>query len=388
VFGLAVVLLCLAPQPPRAERPTPAQLPGTRFVDVGGHRLRARVAGSGTPVVVLDAGLGDSGEISWREVFAPVAGFTTVVWYDRAGLGESEPGAAPRSYTQAATEMRALLRGLGLAPPYVLAGHSLGAAHIRAFASLYKDEVAGLVFVDPVCEECFPADVSRIVAEEEERLRDAPAAVKAEARSLWADAAQGCRLLRSYGPPPDVPLQVLVAGRDRPPGWVRNQLASYGSWGAQASEGGLTVTPDSTHYLQLDEPALVVAAIRRVVFPGVEPILRAVLRAQGGEAAVARYRELRRRYPADLFSESTLNRLGLEELAAQRLPAAVALLRLNVEMYPRAFNTHDSLGEAYMVQGDRPAAEASYRRSLELNPRNANAAHRLEKLRAMATSPR
>jgi len=70
---------------------------------------------------------------------------------------------------------------------------------------------------------------------------------------------------------------LLVAGRDRPPHWVKSVLDEFGSWMAEASEGGVAVTPDSTHYIDRDEPLLVVSAIRRVVFPSVENTLERVI---------------------------------------------------------------------------------------------------------------
>jgi cytochrome c-type biogenesis protein CcmH/NrfG len=59
---------------------------------------------------------------------------------------------------------------------------------------------------------------------------------------------------------------------------------------------------------------------------------------------------------------------------------AIGIIHLNVEAYPRSSNAHDSLGEAYLADGDRARAIASYRRALELGPRNANAAAVLKKI--------
>ena len=55
----------------------------TQDIDVGGHKLRIQVAGSGSPTVVLDYGLGGSVE-TWNDVFPEVARFSRVVAYDRA----------------------------------------------------------------------------------------------------------------------------------------------------------------------------------------------------------------------------------------------------------------------------------------------------------------
>jgi len=64
------------------------------------------------------------------------------------------------------------------------------------------------------------------------------------------------------------------------------------------------------------------------------------------------------------------------------LDAAVEVFRANVEMNPESANAHDSLGEAYMLKGDREAAIESYTKSLELNPENSNAVEKLENLNA------
>ncbi|MFN2531482.1 MAG: hypothetical protein ABR555_09315, partial [Pyrinomonadaceae bacterium] len=186
--------------------------------------------------------------------------------------------------------------------------------------------------------------------------------------------------LRSFGKPPDVPTFLLVAGRGRPPHWVQAVLAQYGTWIAEAKEGGLTVTSDSAHYIQRDEPTLVVSAIRRVVFPSVQNVLERAISEKGVEASVALYQQLRARYPADYFRESTLNTLGYQQLTAKHVKEAITLFKLNVEMYPKAFNTYDSLGEAFMVEGDREKAISNYRRSLALNPLNTNAVEMLKKL--------
>jgi len=87
----------------------------TRFIDVGGYKLRLQVSGVGSPTVVFDSGLGDSLE-PWSEVFSEIARFTRVVAYDRAGLGKSDPGPTPRSFTQIATELHTLLRAAEIPP--------------------------------------------------------------------------------------------------------------------------------------------------------------------------------------------------------------------------------------------------------------------------------
>lgn len=133
-------------------------------VDVGGHKLHLQVGGSGTPTVVFESGLGDDLG-AWRSVFTAVTAFSRAVAYDRAGYGKSDPGPEPRSYAQVATELHAMLRRSDLPPPYVLVGHSLGGAYLRAFAHLFKDEVAGIVFVDPFSEDMVASASAKDTAE-------------------------------------------------------------------------------------------------------------------------------------------------------------------------------------------------------------------------------
>ena len=91
----------------RRAFPAPGQL-----LDVGGHRLHLQCAGQGRPTVVLETGLG-AWSSHWALVQPVVAGATRVCAYDRAGLGWSEPGPAPRGAGRIAGELRALLRQAG-----------------------------------------------------------------------------------------------------------------------------------------------------------------------------------------------------------------------------------------------------------------------------------
>jgi pimeloyl-ACP methyl ester carboxylesterase len=379
-----LVCLCSSLSAQQAKIATQTNIQ-TQYIDVGGYKLRLQVAGSGTPTVVFDCGFGDSLEV-WNGIYPEVARFSRVVAYDRAGLGKSEPGPEPRSFTQIATELHTLLHRANIAPPYVLVGHSMGGAHIRAFASLFKEEVAGMVFVDPVSENIFRSvsDKEREteLARQEASVKNAPAGVQGEWRFAKSEVLNNFPQLSSLGKPPDVPMMLLVAGRDRPPHWVKSLLDQYGNWMVEATEGGLVVTRDSSHYIQRDEPSLVVSAIRRVVFPSVQNALERAIKEKEVDAAITLYRQMRQRYPAEFFRESILNVLGYQQLNGKHTQEAIAFFKLNVEMYPNSFNTYDSLAEAYMERGDREAAIQNYRKSLALNPDNANAVQMLKKLGA------
>jgi tetratricopeptide (TPR) repeat protein len=118
--------------------------------------------------------------------------------------------------------------------------------------------------------------------------------------------------------------------------------------------------------------------------PKLPSILTAIGHAvMGGNVAagIARYRQLKKEQPQDYdFSEKELNALGYQLLNAGRMSEAIEIFKLNVEMYPRGYNAYDSLAESYMKNGDKELAIQNYKKSLELNPHNANATAMLKKL--------
>jgi CubicO group peptidase (beta-lactamase class C family) len=81
---------------------------------------------------------------------------------------------------------------------------------------------------------------------------------------------------------------------------------------------------------------------------------------------IASYRRLKQESPGDpSVSEESLNRAGYDMMAVEDYAAAIALLSLNVELYPLSANCYDSLAEAYMKSGDRENAIMYYKKALE-----------------------
>jgi tetratricopeptide (TPR) repeat protein len=99
------------------------------------------------------------------------------------------------------------------------------------------------------------------------------------------------------------------------------------------------------------------------------------------EAAIAGYRIIKREHPADQsVAEDRLNNFGYVLMSQKKLKEAIEIFKLNIEFYPASWNVYDSLGEAYMNNGEKELAIANYKKSLELNPANANGAEILKKL--------
>ena len=81
-----------------------------------------------------------------------------------------------------------------------------------------------------------------------------------------------------------------------------------------------------------------------------------------------------------ILNESQVNSIGYRLLGKKRNKEAIEMFRMNVEDYPKSPNVYDSLGEAYMINGDKNGAIENYKKSLELDPSNGNAREMLKRL--------
>lgn len=268
----------------------------------GGRRLNLHCTGKGAPTVILEAGFAAT-TWSWAPVQSRIARTNRVCSYDRAGLGFSDPGPAPRDGRAVVADLRALLRAAKLTPPYILVGHSAGAMTVRLFADPRFSNVAGLVLVDPSVEGQFEgqeaAVAARVAADErcaalaeQRRLpspdpRDArctrkpPASVSprfarvlertdlrasywrtlaSEYASIAGANSAALRATRaSHG---DLPLVVLTAGQTAAasPGWE----AAHREMAARSTAGTQRTLPGASHNVMKDAPDAVVAAVAEV----------------------------------------------------------------------------------------------------------------------------
>lgn len=122
------------------------------LIDVGGFSLYADIQGAaamGLPVVIFDAGAGETHEVWQSEnVQQSIAAHALTLSYDRAGLGRSEASGRPATALEQALQLRRLLEQAELPPPYLLVSHSASGFSARVFADLYPQEVYGVVLVD------------------------------------------------------------------------------------------------------------------------------------------------------------------------------------------------------------------------------------------------
>jgi pimeloyl-ACP methyl ester carboxylesterase len=294
------------------------------------HLNCAGEARTSRPTVILEAGAGDF-SVDWSLVQPGVARFARVCSYDRAGSGWSDLGPRPRTMHQIVFELHKLLEKAGERPPYLLVGHSYGGWLVRLYQSLYPADVAGVVLVeaagddpwrktpekglvrssdlatgqpipaakatDPLRDsEIPPRFVTMIKDQVPELSRHAndpprnklPAA--AQRMRTWTYAqvkmhisndnpfeAEELALLRAERtrtehPLGDMPLIVLSRGvaEDSSPAGETGEAEHKGDQAALVAlsrTGRQVVARRSGHHIPLDEPELVVAAIRDVVAP-------------------------------------------------------------------------------------------------------------------------
>ena len=284
-------------------------LVGARF-DVAGRGLVLDRSGQGGPAVVFCPGAGLIGA-DFFNIHQAVQAFTTSVIYDRGGTGWSDAIALPRTAAQAADELRALLAVAGVAPPYLLVGHSLGGAYARRFAQRYPTETAGLVLLDPADERYAELPPQSVWSQIRQLLKLIPALanIKAFYRPMFArmlstwpqdlrerlvdyhvahwrrslDEARNLQTVvlgevRDGGPLPDVPMIVLTATGLDPfmtvmstPAYQRDLIVRkagfYDALAASVPRGENRRIADAGHStLHTDRPDAVIQAIRDAAF--------------------------------------------------------------------------------------------------------------------------
>lgn len=233
-----------------------------RLVRIGDRRLAINCAGQGShkPTVLLMPGGGEPAK-NWTKVQAEVAAFAHVCTYDPAGSGDSDKTAEPQSAEEFVDDLHALLEAAGEKKPYVLVAHSLAGILARHFATRFPNEAAAFVFVDSSHEE------------QAWRLHEIdpggpPLTAKVARMGFFITPGQRLEWRTE--------LPLIVLGRGKPfarTGQLTDeQFAKWDQiWGAMQQDlanhspkGEYRRAANSGHFINLDEPELVVKAIRDV----------------------------------------------------------------------------------------------------------------------------
>ncbi|GLZ46773.1 hypothetical protein Acsp06_29580 [Actinomycetospora sp. NBRC 106375] len=293
VVGVALAA-CSAPRQQVALAAGPGDFAG--LVDVDGRGIWLECRGAGSPTVVLQSGFGNAADI-WSvgaerppSVAAGVAGFTRVCAYDRPGAlrvstddgapsdqpqpGRSRPVPMPRTAADVVAELHALLTTAGVPGPCVLVGHSLGGPFTQLSARTFPDDVAGVVLVDPTppaLRDLLPPGQWDAFAR---TVSEPPSPIPGYAMEAY-DLTASLDQLGGAPPARRVPAVVLMAGDVDPvppddPSFdavaavTATRPEAFARLAADLPGSRLETVPGTTHYIQIQRPDAVVAAVRSV----------------------------------------------------------------------------------------------------------------------------
>lgn len=168
--------------------------------------------------------------------------------------------------------------------------------------------------------------------------------------------------------------EIIVAQRD-----LADSLNAYGALyeyhELQGTHNSKTVDASTRILLQR------IQYLRDKGYKSLTFILSQTILKSDVESAIKKYHELKTNQKDEYnFNENELNILGYQLLGKNMVKEAIEIFKLNVEEYPEASNPYDSLGEAYMIDGEKELAIKNYAKSLELNPKNTGAIKMLSKI--------
>ena len=284
-FGITLAAFCLMSCCAPAADSTGCD----SLVSVNSHRLEIHEEGSGTPIVVFDAGLSDQMD-KLKPLQARIARVTRTITYNRAGYGRSEAGPMPRDARREAEELKTLLEKVSGKGPYLLVGHSLGALNMQVFAAEYPEMVAGMILMDPppgpfILGKRFTElkDMAekmtaewRAIADSASQSDDAGerargtffAAIASEHTEMFGESARTADAISSFG---DIPLVVIASGKPNPAfgdvaeGFQRFWIEQSRALSKKSTRGEFILVNESSHYIYLDDPDLVAETILSMV---------------------------------------------------------------------------------------------------------------------------
>lgn len=252
-----------------------------QFVDVGGRRLAVKDLGQGTPVVVLEMGMAGTSQM-FDHIAPKIAEWTRVIWYDRGGLGQSDPAPEPRTFRDRVEDLHTLLQRMKVSGPFILAGHSMGGELVRLYAACYPQDVAALFLIDAAHETQFERLLAALPAAEpgehpwitQRRLNRQrwKEPIYNDERIDQVTSFEQMRICTNLG---NLPLVVITRGRaptyeeDVPQeildAWERIWWQLQCEQAALSTNSRHVIAENSGHLINKDEPELIIEEIRRIV---------------------------------------------------------------------------------------------------------------------------
>ncbi|MFL1376460.1 MULTISPECIES: alpha/beta fold hydrolase [unclassified Nocardiopsis] len=246
---------------------------GSKTLTVDGGSVHVSCSGAPAgdrPVIVLMAGMGD-GLDTLAGLQEALAENDRVCSYDRFGAGESDPPSGPQSIADTGETLAAVLDDVSPDAPAVLVGHSLGGLIAARYAPDHRDRVGGLVLLDATS----PTMLDDITGVIPESATGEGAEVRAQNLAVFEGENPEALVIASdprVGSAGDIPVEVIRHGVP-----YLGEIAEYGDdlervwaqgqerWLELSEQSALSTAAESGHYIHVDEPDLVVEAVRGVV---------------------------------------------------------------------------------------------------------------------------
>ncbi len=237
--------------------------------------MHIRCVGSGPVTVVLIAGFGD-GEENWGPIEGPIAANARVCSYARFGTGTSDPPPDVQTFRSQATDLHTALEAIGEPGPYVVVGHSFGGAEAVAFSAMFPGEVGGLMLLDatpttwPAASCAVPDDGSDTAHNFQQicALSQNPDSnpERLDIATAFADVAT----ITSLGA---LPTAVVTAAARTLPGLDPIETARLNDvwnegqqrWASLSTASRVVPVADTSHYIQLDQTAIVIDQIQQLL---------------------------------------------------------------------------------------------------------------------------
>ena len=237
-----------------------------------GRSLYMECLGSGSPTVVVDAGLGMPAD--WMsELQKPLARQYMTCSYDRANMGSSGKAPTPRTADEIVSDLHQLLQTADVAGPYVLVGHSAGGFFVQLYGRRYPDEVVGMVALNAVP----PAHpwLERALPRFDKQEREEELAFYRGENDEQIDWLASSKELKKAPPPPPVPFENIISTElqcegesEEDPGPCLKSYDIYEEIEREVAqkwpEGSYRQVEGAYHEIYLEKPGVVVDTVERV----------------------------------------------------------------------------------------------------------------------------
>lgn len=238
------------------------------LVKVKDYELEYEIAGKGSEIVLLEAG-GSAGMSDWNSVFKRISEHAKVIRYSRVGNGNSTAIKQHFTSRDYADHASAFLTELGIQQPVIYIAHSYGGSVARDFAAAYPKQIKALMMLDPSSEH--DVDILRAIDLEKGnqeiaqiKLADMAGGMSNQYLDFWSK-----RPLPDYPQIKDMPVTVIASVRKtaNPPNLLFTDRGTqmwgelWQKWANAFPQGKSVLTDKSGHFVQVDEPELVVSEL-------------------------------------------------------------------------------------------------------------------------------